>query len=372
MELSFWLIRQDIINKIFRRMIPGFVGIGYYLLSSSSPLAWMNDMHGNANNVSDIGENVTVLQGIGFNGAYIIEKLRQIFILNFAWVNWLVIFIGLGYLCYMRKKYGRKINISAPIYGLIGITVVFLAFNFFVVTYAHPRYLSVGVVLTSIGAFGMLNLCFNGVREKLMRRVLYSLTGISLIASFVSVDPFSFLVFNSFSVGKLAMYQPLYDNPNMYPSDLYADNTIYNRQFAFYTLLEEKMLREIEYDGSVPLLEVDMGREAGYGQGTYDYINMMLEGMYGRTTLYWNKEYGKLTENENDIPMWVYYFWSEQIEADQVNWRGESLPETAYFIMLPRQDEKVFDTVRERYIVEETYNISGYGMSITVHKVRRK
>lgn len=168
------------------------------------------------------------------------------------------------------------------------------------------------------------------------------------------------------------MYQPLYDNPDMYPSDLYADNTVYNRQFAFYTLLEEKMLREIQYDGSVPLLQVDMGKEAGYGQGTYDYINMMLEGLYGRTTLYWDKERGKMTENENGIPMWVYYFWSEQIEANQVNWKGESLPETAYFILLPRQDNEILDTVKKKYTIERRYDISAYAMSLTVYKVQKR
>lgn len=360
------------IFKVLRRMIPGFVGIGYYLLSSSSPLEWMEGMRESQNKLSNIGENSQTLLGIGFNGTYIIEKLRQIFILNFAWINWFIIFIGIGYLLYMRKKYGRKINVSAPIYGLIGIIVAFLAFNFFVVTHAFPRYLGVGVALASIGTFGMLNLCFKDIREKWMRMVLYSLTGISLISSFVSVDPVSFLVFNSFSVGKLAMYQPLYNNPNMYPSDLYADNTIYNRQFAFYTLLEEKMLKKIEYDGSIPLLEVDMGKEAGYGQGTYDYVNMMLEGMYGRATFYWNKENGKLTENADDIPMWVYYFWSEQIEANQVNWKGESLPETAYFILLPRQDNKILDTIKEKYTIERKYDISAYAMSLTVYKVQKR
>ena len=227
-------------------------------------------------------------------------------------------------------------------------------------------------MITSIGAFGILNLYFGRVKQKLMRVILYSLTGISLIASFVSVDPLSFIAFKSFSVGMLSMYQPLYDNPDMYPSDLYADNTVYNRQFAFYTLLEEKMLREIQYDGSVPLLQVDMGKEAGYGQGTYDYINMMLEGLYGRTTLYWDKERGKMTENENGIPMWVYYFWSEQIEANQVNWKGESLPETAYFILLPRQDNEILDTVKKKYTIERRYDISAYAMSLTVYKVQKR
>lgn len=360
------------IFKVLRRMIPGFVGIGYYLLSSSSPFAWMESMSSGQNNVSNIDENRQTLQGIGINGAYIIEKLKQIFILNFAWINWLVIFIGLACILYMWKRYDKKINVSAATYGLIGITFVFLSFNFFVVTYAQPRYLSVGVVITSIGAFGILNLYFGRVKQKLMRVILYSLTGISLIASFVSVDPLSFIAFKSFSVGMLSMYQPLYDNPDMYPSDLYADNTVYNRQFAFYTLLEEKMLREIQYDGSVPLLQVDMGKEAGYGQGTYDYINMMLEGLYGRTTLYWDKERGKMTENENGIPMWVYYFWSEQIEANQVNWKGESLPETAYFILLPRQDNEILDTVKKKYTIERRYDISAYAMSLTVYKVQKR
>jgi len=365
-----WDIRE--IQKLLRRMIPGFVGIGYYLVSSSSPFAWMKDMHDNANNITDMVDNTKALQGIGFNGAYIIEKLKQIFILNFAWVNWVILFIGAVFFLSMWKRCGKKVKISASFYALAGVMLVYLAFNFFVVTYANPRYLSAGVVITSIGAFGVIDFCISKTREKWKRIVLCGLTVVSLIASFVSVDPLSFLAFKSFPVGRLSMYQPLYDDPNMYPSDLYADNTIYNRQFAFYTLLEEKMLREIQYDGSVPLLEVDMGKEAGYGQGTYDYINMMLEGLYGRTTFYWNKEIGKLTENENDIPMRVYYFWSEQIEANQVNWRGESLPDTAYLILLPRQDKGILDIIQKKYAIETKYDISAYGMSLAVYKIQKK
>lgn len=360
------------IRRLLRRMIPGFVGIAYYMVSSVSPFAWMDGMHKATSRVGDVNESVQTLQGIGVNGEYIIEKLKQIFLLNFAWINWLILFLGVGYFVYMWRKHGYTMRISASIHGLIGVTIVFIFFNLFVVTYAHPRYLSVGVVLTSIGAFGILNECLDYQKEKLRRRILYGLTAVSIIASFVSIDPISFLAFRSFPVGKLYMYQPLYDNPNMYPSDVYADNTIYNRQFAFYTLLEEKMLREIEYDGSIPILQIDMSKEGSYQQGTYDYINMMLEGLYGRTQFYWDKENGKLTENQNNIPMRVYYFWSEQIEKG-VNNKGDILPNNAYAVLLPRQDEEgILNKLQRKYNIKKRYNISAYGMSLSVYKIRKK
>ncbi|MCI8769749.1 MAG: hypothetical protein HFH73_01165 [Lachnospiraceae bacterium] len=359
------------IRKLLRRMIPGFVGIGYYMVSSASPFAWMKGMQNSTNNIADLNESVQTLQGIGVNGEYIIEKLKQIFILNFAWVNWLIILVGAVSIVYMRIKHGNRVKISASIYGLIGIAVVYIAFNLFVVTYTNPRYLSVGTVVTSIGAFGILNLYFNFQKEKLKRIILYGLTGISLIASFVSIDPISFLVFRSFPVGKLYMYQPLYDNPNMYPSDIYADNTVYNRQFAFYTFLEEKMLREIQYDGSIPILQIDMAKELPYEQGTYDYINMMLEGLYGRMRLYWDEENGKLTGNDNDIPMKVYYFWSEQIKKG-VNNKGDTLPDSAYAVLLPRQDKGILNTLQKKYKILRKYDISAYGMSLSVYKIQLK
>lgn len=361
---------EDFIWILFR-MIPGLVGIGVILIwSSASSFTWMNNMQ---KTVMSNQSNV-VLQGFGFNGEYIIVKLKQIFLLNFIWVEWLILLFGVFRYLFGRRM--RKSAISPFAISLLGIEVVCLLFNLSFVTIAEPRYINVNSFFVAFGDIWVINEVLADKKWRI--NVLYLLSALLFISNFYSMDPVGFLVYRSFKIGsKSYMYLPIYDNPDMYSSDIYADGTMYNCQNEYFTLLEEKMLRTLQYDGTIPLMEIDINKGQWDDPWKYDYIYMQLEGMYGRTTCYWDPDRGKFSETfskkNTDIPMNVVYFNSEQFVDDGKGYRDTPLPDLAYMLLLPRQDiQGILQTVKTRYVIQQTYDISFHGMSIYVYKVEKK
>ena len=131
------------------------------------------------------------------------------------------------------------------------------------------------------------------------------------------------------------------------------------------------MLEETGYNGEVPILLVDMSK-GQHEQGRYDYVNTMLEGMWGRKTFYWNEEKKRLDMNSDNIKMNVIYFSSEQILTGTTNAKTEKLPEEAIFVHLPRQGDELVDIVSNFYNIETTYNIEDYGMSLKAYRIKLK
>lgn len=137
------------------------------------------------------------------------------------------------------------------------------------------------------------------------------------------------------------------------------------------------MLRTIQYDGTIPLMEIDINKgQWEEDPWKYDYIYMQLEGLYGRTECYWNQEKGKFSETfskgAEDLPMNVVYFNSDTILKGEKGYRDVPLPDVAYVLLLPRQDvQGILDVVKTRYEIQETYDVSLHGMSIYVYKVEK-
>lgn len=362
---------QDV-NWILFRTIPGVIGIEVIMFwSSANPLGWMLGMQNvaAANKTSD-----AVIHGFGFNREYIIVKLKQIFLLNYIWVLWLILIYGIIRYLYHLKKEKQRLNAIAI--SLAGIEIVFLLFNIFFITYATPRYLSLGTFAVSLGAFWTVDTYI--VYERFKARMLGPLVILVLISDFYSLDPISYLVWPTFKVSSgNYMYLPIYYTSDMLPSDIYADHTMYNCQNEYLTLLEEKMLRTIHYDGTIPLMEIDINKGQFEDPWKFDYVYMQLEGMYGRTTCFWDPDRGKFSENfskkDTDVPMNVVYFNSEQFIDGGNGYRDTSLPDTAYILLLPRQDiPGILDAVNICYIIQETYDISLHGMSIYVYKAEKR
>ena len=372
------------IRWIMIRMIPGIVGILVILIwSSSSPLSWLSGMRQAHLDLADksvqsqSAQSNIVTEGFGINGEYIIIKLKQLFLLNFIWINWLILLCGCIFSINstVRKKEKKK-KINGSVWALVGVEIVHIAFNLLFITYAVPRYVNVNSMFAALGAFWALNRVLTDGKWK--TGILSSLTVLMIISCFYSLDPISFWVFENVKVGSDSyMYVPIYENySTMRPADLYSDHTVYNCQNDYFTLLEEKVLRTIQYDSTIPLMEIDINEGQWDDPWQYDYIYMQLEGLYGRTTCYWDPDKGKFSETfskkDTDLPMNVVYFNSEQLYNGGNGYRDVPLPDVAYVLLHPRQDvESILDAVRTRYDIQETYDVSLHGMSIYAYKVEK-
>lgn len=350
---------KNAVKLFLWRTIPGYLGILYYFFSSYSPFAWLVSMKEVASKPSAV-----TLQGIGINIGYICEKLRQIFILNFSWLFVAVIVCGILYGLY-KIRFNRVYIVQGLLTEFTAIYIVclvYILFNLGVVTYANPRYLTLNAFMFSFAFFHVCYKCFT--RQSFKKYLLYFMCFVQFIACFLSVDPVSFSVFQSFTTGTNKMYRPFYDNPDMYPADLYSDNTVYNRQYTYLTRLTENMLDKLNYDGSVPFMMVDMS----IGQhevGQYDYINLMLEGLRGRNQLYWNPDEKKITTTEERIKISAQYFSQGQLQDKPL----EELPANAYLIILPRQDQNILETIKQRYRIINEYDIRTFGGRLMVYDI---
>ncbi len=243
------------------------------------------------------------------------------------------------------------------------VCLVYILFNLGVVTYANPRYLTMNTFMFSFAFFHVCNSCFKN--DAVKKKLLYLMCFVQFMACFTSVDLVSYQMFQSFNTGTNKMYRPFYDNPNMYPSDLYSDNIVYNRQYTYLTRLTEKMLDELDYDGSMPFMLIDMSI-GQHEAGKYDYINLMLDGLRGRNQLYWDANKKIITTTDEKIKISAQYFSQIQLQNES----SDKLPANAYLIILPRQDQSILETTRKRYEIIDIFDIRALGGSLTVYKVK--
>lgn len=191
----------------------------------------------------------------GFNSHDVSIELKQVFFLNFNWLFWLTILLGIIILCIKRVKIKRSIyKILVPI-GIMGISVIVFACVY--ITYTLPRYIvpiipSLYLIATVIVGNSKSN--FFKTWNILMAILL-------LIQSFQSVDPVENKIFPLLVTGNQkndVLYQPDVDV-------FFSDQHTYNRQNLYWSDTIRKLLDDAKYDGSMLIVYPDSMRNARYG-----------------------------------------------------------------------------------------------------------
>lgn len=194
-----------------------------------------------------------VVQGntFGLNGVLIVSKLKQFFVLNFAWLPFVAIVLGYIWCKFWRKKSKYKNNLFLALFLSY---LCFLAAQLFYLTFVLPRYIMLQYFyLMIILAFVLETLSMN---EKVLRWIMVGSTCIILCQNFYNIDVVSYLAFDTFRTGNGRM---IFDNPlyvgihNEFIT--YKDGDVpyvqpygmTNRQFSYFDKLLEKAVREIDY-----------------------------------------------------------------------------------------------------------------------------
>lgn len=187
----------------------------------------------------------------GISEVLIISKLKQLFILNFAWVPFCVIIIGFV-ICMIKKRNLKKdVRYFVPIFFSY---MCFLFSQLFYLTFVLPRYIMLQYLYMSIVlAFILHELAIN---VKILKSIMVGSICVILSQNFYNIDPISYLAFDVLDTGSYSM---LFDNP-LYIGDsgefiTYKDGEIpyiqpygmTNRQFSYFDKILERALAEIEY-----------------------------------------------------------------------------------------------------------------------------
>lgn len=236
----------------------------------------------------DISTDGTGINKFGWNTINIINKLKQLFGINFNWLYTLIILLIGPYSIWKNliKPPQNKMGISVKTSSLpfILAQVEFILFNLLYITYNNPRYLItylLGLIL--LFTFLLVNLNI-GIRKKCI--ILSTLLLLSIIQNFTTIDPITYKLFKNIDTGngKMITTRVFGVDEN---GDLTTDEDIwslremthaasYNRQYTYFGEAFEKFLQIVDYKETdlivvQPIYGVHMTYLSLFGKGdTYN------------------------------------------------------------------------------------------------------
>lgn len=239
-----------------------------------------------------------------FDPDYILVKLKEIFVLHYAWLFCAVFVILL--ICALRIGMKKATGtIQENVMAIAGAFVVFTALQLFYLTYVHYRYLQ---LYTFLGALLLAWVASNV-------SLSYVLTGplaiFLLVESFITTDPVSLYLFNTINVGsgnnistiKYVYIDHALDNdeddgtfftaeetPDVWDHVL-LDGMMNNRDQIGIERTTEQAMKKISYTDNDAVILSPI------------YHGLSVFSLWGRLDLdsyYWNSQSGQITNNSKD------------------------------------------------------------------------
>ena len=196
----------------------------------------------NSTDKSSLGWSNSGFNCFGYNPEYILYKLKQFGIMNFAWV-WLAIIVSLKIILMIRKIRKKSISDYSKIKmdGEVGAIIAYILFSCLYITYALPRYnIIIAVMIASVGVCFIVR-CVGGKRNKKCGIILGCLLGIMVTQTFFNCDPVSRSVFKNVNIGYSKIIMSDYNN------DYYGDALVTNYKYTWLDKAYDKLLNELKY-----------------------------------------------------------------------------------------------------------------------------
>lgn len=237
----------------------------------SNPISW------NASSSSE-----TLYNAFGIQADNIITRLKQYFVVNFAWIFSIILIFGLVVYVYRRKtslKVDKMVETSAI---LIGYGIFMCLF----VTSAAIRYNLVFSVLFPVMAYVvMIDIC----SDKMVHLIVVIASGLLFVQSFYSIDIVTNKLFTTIEVGNTKLLC-ISQAANRAPT---GDYFVTNLQYITVHKNMEKMLQAIDFT------ENDILFMAGEDH-LQTSINYTRTDLFGKNnTIRWNKETGSYSNQYN-------------------------------------------------------------------------
>ena len=205
-------------------------------------LGGISDWTQNSDAESALGWDNDGFNCFGYKPGYVIYKLKQFGLLNFAWV-WLAIIVVIGILLVQKKlsKKSEKYIIKIDMLGECGAIIAFILFSCLYITYALPRYnIIMSMMIVAAGVCVIV-----GYIEKRNRAlaggILTCMLVLMLVQSFYNIDPISKNVFENVNIGKNNILYSDYEN------DYFGDALVTNHQYTWLDKAYDKELNALQY-----------------------------------------------------------------------------------------------------------------------------
>ncbi len=272
--------------------------------------------------------------GFSIDAGYVLDKLKNLYVLNFNWLFALFAIVGSTWILVKEKK--KKIfRFLLPIWcSQIAFTLFSCLFN----TVNHPRYNDTNqVTLYLLALVPLLYYC----EKKKCNVIVGVLSLLCLASSFVTCDPVTRICYDKADVGKMMM---------IYTSDVpLGDGMIYNRQMlGFETVLDSALQDALEESDVVLFPTVYNNAYAFDGMAEVGTItdNYMVE------TEFWDDVDCRRTAKKEES---TREFQAYQL-TDSVDWKEleQNILGSVNYIYIPAVCDLYSEVIKDNYqIIEE-------------------
>lgn len=249
----------------------------------------------------------------GIRQDFILAKLKQIFYINFNWLFWILIIVGIIILCVKKFKtknkeeYGR---VLIPL-GVMGLSVII--FNCAYITFALPRYIAPLIPVIYL----IVAVVFGNINKKFFQALNILLSVLLIIQCFCSVDPVMGKVFPLMKIGDKE-HQVLYETGRQ---QRFVDNIVYNRQNMYWSDTIVKILNESGYNGNMLIVRDDS-----------------LYNVLGHWSILWDTKKEKLEYyTQEELPR--NCVWVESCTVAEVDNKLESVQGNRILYIVPEWEE---------------------------------
>lgn len=335
-------------NKMLYIILASGLVLGFYMIRQGGISGWFS-YFGKENSLfvskEAILEKGMEANGIGFYPAYICFRLGEMLLLNFTWIPTVIIISSVVLLIRNKgRMWGKGLK---NLWGITGALIAFVLFSCLYITYALVRYTVFSSVVWWILAVLLL---YYVIAPYLNERILTIGFGTAavllLIQNVCYIDPVSNLLYDRLDSGKGKILCV-----NM-ETDYYGDAIVTNYRFNYLDGLLNRLLAEIDYDGSTCIFQCrgDEGQIAGISAYSCGWDPEKKERRYvSEETI---RRYGEL------IPINTWYI------KDSSSLKGQELPQSAavYFLSYDEiLEEKFIKLLSPYYRIGERTKISNWG-----------
>jgi len=293
--------------------------------------------------------------GFVLDFSYILDKLKVMYVFNFAWLFSIFCFFSI---VVMLKRKEKKLCLC---FGVIVIPLLaFTVFSCMFKTVMHYRYNAIVCYSISIMTVTFI---LNIKRRVIKQGILFLLTILVFLSSYMTMDPISKVLFQNVNTGSGYMLSTSSEG-------VLGDATIYNKQALWSENLLNNIVEDCVDNGDVIVIYTENEKPYYFdGLCEFGYDSKKMRSV----DLYWDLEKKERTgtSNFNTVPLEIFYVTNENQLIDLVEDGDENT--TYSYIVLEDDDMKICEKIQTKYrIIDETkYELFNWSMNQIRFSARR-
>ncbi len=305
----------------------------------------------------------------GFHPAYIICKMKQYFLSNFAWIVTFVILCCLLTVLF-RLLLKKQIFRLEKYIGFIGAMLGFVLIGFFYITGGLNRYNILFALGWGIAGILLYYHIFGHIcSKKAHAGVVFFFCAVFFIQSFWNIDGLSSLVFKKAQISEKNFF--LFTDYDYLNGPYYGDSLVNNYQYTWIDKALDKFLQEIQYDGNAAIL---LPREESAGLHVNGNGNVYI--------VVWDQKKQKRVikgGGQKEIP--IHVLGEESISGslplryDSDDFLNDGAPSEVYipfFKYYQADEQKILSEIAPYYYIGKKERISCYGGEVEYYHAIKK